>query len=112
MGGAIVSAFVHNSPLAGRVRALILDAPVLDRHSVIDLQAAERGLPGFLATTVGVDGLGPHRLRLGRVRPGRSRPARRVTYHRIAGAGHVEAWNVGAAVDERRVRAFLGRVGA
>ena len=47
MGGAIVSAFVRNSPLAGRVRALILDAPVLDRHSVIDLQAAERGLPGF-----------------------------------------------------------------
>jgi hypothetical protein len=34
----------------------------------------------------------------------------RVTYHRVAGAGHVESWNVGPARYERRVRAVLSRV--
>jgi uncharacterized protein len=33
-----------------------------------------------------------------------------VTYHRVAGAGHVESWNVGPARYERRVRTFLARV--
>lgn len=141
MGGAIVSAFVHNSPLAGRVRALILDAPVLDWRSVIDLQAGERGLPGFLATTVewtvsariGFDWDAFDQVARARefrmpillfhgtqdtTVPISSSDAfaralpRRVTYHRIPGAGHVEAWNVDPAVYERRVRAFLDRVGA
>jgi fermentation-respiration switch protein FrsA (DUF1100 family) len=33
-----------------------------------------------------------------------------VTYHRVAGAGHVESWNVGPARYERRARTFLARV--
>jgi uncharacterized protein len=51
MGGAIVCQFIHESPLAARVSALVLDAPVLDWSAVLDLQADERGLRGLLATT-------------------------------------------------------------
>jgi pimeloyl-ACP methyl ester carboxylesterase len=50
MGGAIVSQFMHESPLAARVRGLIFDAPVLNWKAVVDLQADERGLPRFLGT--------------------------------------------------------------
>jgi uncharacterized protein len=35
-----------------------------------------------------------------------------VTYHRVAGAGHVESWNVGPRLYDRRIRAFLARVTA
>jgi fermentation-respiration switch protein FrsA (DUF1100 family) len=35
-----------------------------------------------------------------------------VTYHRVAGTGHVESWNVGPRLFDRRIRAFLGRVTA
>ena len=34
---------------------------------------------------------------------------RRVTFHRVRGAGHVEAWNVDPAVYDRRVAVFLRR---
>jgi alpha-beta hydrolase superfamily lysophospholipase len=139
MGGAIVSQFVHESPLAARVRALILDAPVLDWRAVLALQASERGLPGFLATTtrwavslrIGLDwgafdqvararqfrmpillfhGTEDHTVPISssdafaRALPGR------VTYYRVPGAGHVEAWNVDPERYDARVRAFLARV--
>ena len=136
MGGAIVSQFVHESPLAKRVRALVLDAPVLDWKAVVDLQADERGLPRFLGTSTewAVSG----RIdfdwdafdQVARAREfrmpillfhgtedstvpisssdafARALP-RLVQYHRVAGAGHVESWNVGPRRYERLVRAFL-----
>jgi pimeloyl-ACP methyl ester carboxylesterase len=138
MGGAIVSQFVHESLLAARVRALILDAPVLDWRAVLSLQASERGLPAFLATTT----QWAVSLRIGfnweafdqvaRAREfrmpillfhgtedqtvpisssdafARALP-RSVTYYRVAGAGHVEAWNVDPRRYDTRVRAFLAR---
>jgi uncharacterized protein len=136
MGGAIVSQFVHESPLAARVRALILDAPVLDWGAVLDLQADERGLPTLLATTtewavslrIGFDWSAFDQVARARefhmpillfhgtedsTVPISSSDAfaralpERVTYHRVARAGHVESWNVGPARYERRVRAFL-----
>jgi uncharacterized protein len=139
MGGAIVCQFIHESPLAARVSALVLDAPVLDWSAVLDLQADERGLPGLLATTT--EGAVSARIdldwsafdQIARRRDfrmpillfhgtddetvpiyssdafARALPER-VTYHRVAGAGHVESWNVGPARYERRVRAFLSRV--
>jgi uncharacterized protein len=139
MGGAIVSQFMHESPLAARVRALILDAPVLDWRAVMDLQADERGLPRFLATTTErvvslridfdwnafdqIARADEFRLPIllfhgteDQTVPISSSDAfaralpRRVTYYRVAGAGHVEAWNVDPALYERRVRAFLARV--
>ena len=139
MGGAIVSQFIHESPLASRVRALVLDAPVLDWNAVLDLQADERGLPTLLATTtewavsLRIDFDWSAFDQIARAREfrmpillfhgtedstvpisssdafARALPGL-VTYHRVADAGHVESWNVGPSLYARRVRAFLARV--
>jgi pimeloyl-ACP methyl ester carboxylesterase len=139
MGGAIVSQFVHESPLAERVRALVLDAPVLDWKAVLDLQADERGLPRFLATTT--EWTVSRRIefdwdafdQIARAKEfrmpillfhgtedttvpiatsdafARALP-RLVTYYRVAGAGHVESWNVDPPLYDRRVGRFLARI--
>jgi alpha-beta hydrolase superfamily lysophospholipase len=139
MGGAIVSQFIHESPLAARVRALVLDAPVLDWRAVLDLQADERGLPGVLAMTT--EWMVSARIdfdwsafdQVARARefempillfhgtedstvPISSSDAFAsalpdlVTYYRVARAGHVESWNVAPARYGRRVHRFLARV--
>ena len=138
MGGAIVSRFVHESPLAERVRALVLDAPALDWNAVVDLQADERSLPRFLGTTT--EWMVSSRIdfdwddwdQVARARQfrmpilifhgtqdqtvpisssdafARALP-RLVTYYRVPGAGHVESWNVDPRRYDRRVREFLAR---
>ena len=45
MGGAIAVSFLYNSPLAVRVRAVILDSPVLDFGAVVDHGASQRRMP-------------------------------------------------------------------
>jgi uncharacterized protein len=45
MGGAVVTSFLLSSPLAGRVRGVVLDSPGLDLGEVIDHGAADRVLP-------------------------------------------------------------------
>jgi alpha-beta hydrolase superfamily lysophospholipase len=45
MGGAVVASFLLESPLAARVRGVILDSPALDLGEVIDHGAADRDLP-------------------------------------------------------------------
>ena len=45
MGGAVVASFLLSSPLAARVRGVVLDAPALDLGEVIDHGAADRDLP-------------------------------------------------------------------
>jgi alpha-beta hydrolase superfamily lysophospholipase len=45
MGGAVVTSFLLSSPLAGRVRGVVLDAPALDLGEVVDHGAADRDLP-------------------------------------------------------------------
>lgn len=45
MGGGIATNFLYESPLAVRVRGLILDAPLLDLSAAIDVGAANRSLP-------------------------------------------------------------------
>ena len=52
MGGAVVTNFLYESPLAGRVRGVILDSPMLNFNATIDLGARNRGIPGLL-TAVG-----------------------------------------------------------
>jgi uncharacterized protein len=45
MGGAVVTSFLLESPLAARVRGVVLEAPALDLGAVIDNGAADRHLP-------------------------------------------------------------------
>jgi uncharacterized protein len=60
MGGACIGELLARSPLAGHVRALVLDAPVLDWGPVIRRAAVERGLPlgGAAAAAAPDDGAG------------------------------------------------------
>lgn len=45
MGGAVVTSFLLSSPLAPRVRGVVLDSPALDLGEVIDHGATDRELP-------------------------------------------------------------------
>jgi pimeloyl-ACP methyl ester carboxylesterase len=45
MGGAVVTSFLLSSPLASRVRGVVLDAPALDLGKVLDYGAEDRTLP-------------------------------------------------------------------
>jgi uncharacterized protein len=45
MGGSIVASFLERSDLAGVVRGLVLDAPMLDLAATIEHGAAQRDLP-------------------------------------------------------------------
>jgi alpha-beta hydrolase superfamily lysophospholipase len=45
MGGAVVASFLLSSPLAARVRGVVLDSPALDLGEVVDHGAADRDLP-------------------------------------------------------------------
>ena len=48
MGGAIVTNFLYESPLAEQVHGAILDAPVLSFEAVIDYGASQRGIPSSI----------------------------------------------------------------
>ena len=140
MGGAIVSQFMERSSLAPRVAALILDAPALDWKAILSFNAKEMGLPSFLADPVewaidlrikpnwgsldALDHPGDFHLPIllfhgldDEVVPIASSDAFAkelpgwVTYYRVPAAGHVESWNVDPALYERRVKAFLSRIG-
>jgi len=136
MGGAIAVSFMYRSVLAHRVSGLILDAPVLDLESVINLGIGKRGVPRALVRPglwlaarrlgvrwewfdylTGVEKLqAPILLFHGDSDPvvpvessdrlSRLRPDL-VTYYRVRGATHAHAWNVDPAGYEARVRAFL-----
>ncbi len=137
MGGAIVMSFLYESPLAERVAGVILDAPMLDFGATIDLEAKQRGLPGFLTTVAKrIAGLRfdidwgelnylkradelavPVLLFHGDADEtvpvktsdalAQARPDI-VTYERVEGAGHVRSWNIDPEAYEAAVRVFLG----
>ena len=46
MGGGIIAAFLENSPLAGLVTRVVLDAPMLDLRAVVDYQVGRVTTPG------------------------------------------------------------------
>lgn len=63
MGAAVGGAFLDRSPLAGRVVAVVWDAPLLNWRSTLRRQAANRGFPpplaglaaGFTSRRIGID---------------------------------------------------------
>lgn len=139
MGGALVTQFMQRSPLAPRIAALVLDAPVLDWQRVLEFNATEMGLPGLMALPVewaigaridadweSLDALRhtddlqlPILLFHGdddEVVPIETSEElaaalpRWVEYHRAPEAGHVEAWNVAPRLYERRLSAFLATI--
>ncbi len=139
MGGATAVNFLFQSPLVERVRAVILDAPMLDFGAIIDREADERGVPGLLtAVTKLIVGFRfdvdwgelnylkradeltvPILLFHGDDDPtapvttsdalAEARPDI-VTYVRVADAGHVRSWNADPAAYEASVQEFLERV--
>ncbi len=139
MGGAIVTNFLYQSPLAGRVAGVIFDSPMLDFGATVDHGVAQTKLPGVLSSVGKVIagrrfdinwGELNYLKRAGRLSVpillfhgdddervpvetsdalARARPDI-VTYVRTAGVGHVRSWNADPEAYEAAVRGFLGRV--
>lgn len=139
MGGTIVGQFLHHSALAELVRGVVLDSPVLDWRVTVGRLVTRVRLPRRVArvaeraiTTTGrIDLAGldllaraddltvPVLLVQGTddsLTPveGADRLAERradlVTYLRVDGAEHVQAWNVAPDAYEAALAAFLDRV--
>ena len=140
MGGAIVCTVYHRSDLADRIDALVLDSPVLDWGAVLDLQASERGLPDavtvsaeeWIKARIGIDFSQFDQIAQASdfdvpillfhgdeddVVPFESSEEFAealpdlVTFYPAAGAGHVQAWNIGPRLYEQRLRSFLDGLG-
>ncbi len=136
MGGAIVVSFLERSTLAGEVRAVVLEAPVLDFEETIRFRADRRNVPGIV-TAVGmwmsslrydldwekVDFLADAEMLRApilvihgtldgsvplstSVELARKRPDI-VTLIEVQGAGHLEAWNRDPERFEAWLREFL-----
>ena len=136
-GGAIVMSFLERSEAAGRVRAIVLDAPALDLAAIAEDGMHERGVPGVLTGPLrGVVGwrfevdwstydyldeaaglrtplLLFHGAADDVVPGGSSRafaaaaPPGLVTYVEFPEAGHVRGWNVDRERYERALGDFL-----
>lgn len=138
MGGALITQLIERSPLAGHVNAIVLDAPVLDWRSVLEFNAEQMGLPGFLSLPVqwtinarvdpnwdSLDALEHtedfhlpillfHTAEDDLVPISTSEAFAKalphwVTYHRIPIGGHTEAWNVDPRLYEHRLEHFLNQ---
>jgi uncharacterized protein len=140
MGGTTVEMFLHRSAYASRVRAVVLDAPVLNWATVLSLAAEQRHLPGLL--TSAADRVVALRLgltsmdALDEVRSAGSLRAPTLLFHGtaddrapfsvsvafararpdlvtfvpVAGAAHTQEWNADPALYTRSLRTFLTRV--
>jgi alpha-beta hydrolase superfamily lysophospholipase len=138
MGGALISQLMERSPLADRISAIVLDAPVLDWRSVIEFNAEQKSLPGFLALPVewtidarvnpdwdSLDALNHtedfhlpillfHSTEDELVPIANSdrfaeELPRWVTYYRVPTVGHTESWNLNPTLYDRRLKRFLER---
>jgi len=138
MGGAVVCSFLRRSPLAGRARAAILDAPVLDWRATLRQISRRRRIPAVVAASARlvvrrrtgvpwgeldqVAHAGALRVpvllihgdddRTVPVGPSDRLAAARpdlVTYRRLAGVGHAAAWNADPTRYGAWVEEFVGR---
>ena len=139
MGGAIVTQFMENSPLAAHVDGLVLEAPALDWKAILSFNSTEMGLPSFAALPVewaiglridadwnAADALRHtddfhlpillfHGTDDGLVPIATSDRFAAdlphwVTYYRVPDAGHAQAWNVDPGLYESRLTSFLSHV--
>lgn len=138
MGGAIVEAFEHRSQYAGRIQALILDAPVLDWRATLNFQAASRYLPDVVANTAeyfATQRAGVNFDTLDQLKQSQSQTpillfhgtndtttpisisdtfarehADIVTYDRVDSADHVQSWNLDPRWYDSQVASYLIRV--
>jgi uncharacterized protein len=140
MGGAIVAQFMQRSPLAPQVAGLVLDAPVLDWQEVLSFNATQKGYPSVAArplewaigARIDADwdsldasqnlddfqlpillfhGIEDDVVPISTSDDFAELLPRRVTYFRVPAAGHTEEWNVDPDLYERRLGAFLRRLG-
>jgi len=138
MGGSIVETFLHRSPSAARVRAVVLDAPILDPGAVTDAQLRRLHVPAWaggvlkrvVAGHTGIDFAAlDHQHRPGRrpwptllfhgatdpIVPVRCSDAfalahpESVSYVRVPECGHTLAWNVDPDAYEEALATFLDR---
>lgn len=136
MGGCIIETFLHRSPAATRVRAVVLDSPILDWPASIDAQVRRLHMPGWFTKVLIWYVSWKAELDLRTLNHVRHLPTRTVptllfhgaedllvpistsdtfarsrqdliTYERVEGAGHTESWNADPAAYERALRAFL-----
>jgi uncharacterized protein len=136
MGGELITQFMQRSRLSKDVSALVLDAPVLDWRSLIEFNAEQMGLPGFLGMPVewmidarvspdwsSLDALEHpedfhlpillfHSTEDDLVSISTSDAfaaelPRWVTYYRVPVVGHTESWNLNPRLYDRRLQRFL-----
>jgi fermentation-respiration switch protein FrsA (DUF1100 family) len=136
MGGAIVARFMELSPLAGRVSALLLDAPALDWRRILEYHATEMGLPAVSVNPVewavgaridvdwdGLDALehaedfqlpilifhgdDDKQVPLSLSEDFADELPRWATLYAVPQAGHTQSWNVDPRKYESRVEGFL-----
>ncbi len=136
MGGELITQFMQRSHLSRDVSALILDAPVLDWRSLIEYNAEQIGLPGFLGVPVewmidaranpdwdNLDALKhtedfhlpillfhsteDELVPISTSDKFAAELPRWVTYYRVPVVGHTESWNLNPRLYDRRLRTFL-----
>ena len=139
MGGFMVETFLRRSSNVAQTRAVVLDAPILDWHKAIDTQMHKLHFPHWFTYVVewfASRRLGINFAALNYERPPRDRitptllfhgtadgmvPVESsdtfaqalpglVTYLRVNGADHTQAWNVDPQAYEDALKAFLVRV--
>ena len=139
MGGFMVETFLRRSSNVAQTRAVVLDAPILDWHKAIDTQMHKLHFPHWFTYVVewfASRRAGINFAALNYERPPRERitptllfhgtadgmvPVESsdtfaqalpglVTYLRVNGADHTQAWNVDPQAYEDALKAFLVRV--
>ncbi len=134
-GGAVVEVFMHHSSLSHVVQALVLDAPILNWTGTLAYQAQKMSVPGFLVNTAELvtsirSGINFDDLdQLNQPQPNipillfhgtadTSTPvsisdafarahANLVTYERVSGVEHTEAWNANPQLYDSELTTFL-----